>query len=318
MDLQDFRIFSRVAAVQNLSAVGHEMGLTPGTISKRLQALEDHLQVRLFERNTRSMRITAEGQTFLEHVERILSDVEMARASVGNYAQNPRGELRICAPNVLGRYELAPMLSAFLHRYPEIDLRVELHDRLGGRLLEEGYDLALRIDGLADSTLIAKRLGPIEQILTASPGYLEAHGAPETPDDLGRHACLVLGDATQWSFTRADSKRGELQHVRVEPRMRSNSAVILHRSAVEGHGILRCSGKWVSCELANGKLVRVLPDYQVADRASIYAIYSGARHVSPRLRALLDFLGEWFRDRSRQAAESDDDKVLDEVKGAGG
>ena len=177
MDIQDMRIFARVAAVQNLSAVGTELGLTPGTISKRIQALEDELSARLFDRTTRSIRITEEGATFLGHVERILSEIEAARASVDDKVSKPKGKLKIAAPACLGRRYVAPALCEFVRAFPEIDVQVDLHDRQVN-LQEDGYDVAIRTGALSDSSLIAKRLAPDRHVIAASPAYLARAGRP--------------------------------------------------------------------------------------------------------------------------------------------
>jgi DNA-binding transcriptional LysR family regulator len=198
MDIQDMRIFARVAAVQNLSAVGSELGLTPGTISKRIQSLEDELSARLFDRTTRSIRITEEGAAFLAHVERILSEIEAARASVDDKVSKPKGKLKIAAPACLGRRYVAPALCEFVRAFPEIDVQVDLHDRQVN-LQEDGYDLAIRTGALSDSSLIAKRLAPDRHVIAASAAYLARAGRPLMPDDLVRHQCLVLGETRQWS-----------------------------------------------------------------------------------------------------------------------
>ena len=177
MDIQDMRIFARVAAVQNLSAVGTELGLTPGTISKRIQALEDELSARLFDRTTRSIRITEEGAAFLAHVERILSEIEAARASVDDKVSKPKGKLKIAAPACLGRRYVAPALCEFVRAFPEIDVQVDLHDRQVN-LQEDGYDIAIRTGALSDSSLIAKRLAPDRHVIAASPAYLARAGRP--------------------------------------------------------------------------------------------------------------------------------------------
>lgn len=290
MDIQDLRIFARVAAVQNLSSVGTELGLTPGTISKRVQALEDELRVRLFDRTTRSIRITDEGATFLAHVERILQELESARASVGEHATRPRGTLKIAAPASFGRLYVAPAISDFMHAYPEIDIHVDLCDR-PVNLQEEGYEVAIRTGELRDSALIAKRLAPDRQIVVASPAYLEAHGVPRTPADLGRHKCFVLGNNWQWSFARGEHEFS----VRVGGRLKSNNGLMLHYAALRGHGLYQTSELLVREELKSGELVRVLPEYEVASNSAIWAVYPSSKHVLPKLRALLDFLAVWFR-----------------------
>jgi DNA-binding transcriptional LysR family regulator len=291
MDIQDMRIFARVAAVQNLSAVGSELGLTPGTISKRIQALEDELSARLFDRTTRSIRITEEGAALLAHVERILSEIEAARASVDDKVSKPKGTLKIAAPACLGRRYVAPALCEFVRVYPEIDVQVDLHDRQVN-LQEDGYDLALRTGTLPDSSLIAKRLAPDRQLIAASPAYLARRGCPQRPEDLPHHDCLLLGESRQWSFN-AD---GVETTVRVNGALRSNNGELLCRAAAEGLGLIRASELEVLCELRSGKLVEVLGEFEVAANAALWALYPSSKHLLPRMRALLDFLAGWFRD----------------------
>jgi DNA-binding transcriptional LysR family regulator len=297
MDIQDMRIFARVAAVQNLSAVGTELGLTPGTISKRIQSLEDELSARLFDRTTRSIRITEEGTAFLAHVERILSEIEAARASVDDKVSKPKGKLKIAAPACLGRRYVAPALCEFVRAFPEIDVQVDLHDRQVN-LQEDGYDMAIRTGALSDSSLIAKRLAPDRHVVAASPVYLARAGRPLLPQDLVRHQCLVLGESRQWTF----GKDGVESAVRVNGALRSNNGELLSRAAVDGLGLIRASELEVLCELRSGKLVQVLADYDVATNAALWALYPSSKHLLPRMRALLDFLADWFRDAKDGAA----------------
>jgi DNA-binding transcriptional LysR family regulator len=291
MDIQDMRIFARVAAVQNLSAVGSELGLTPGTISKRIQALEDELSARLFDRTTRSIRITEEGATFLAHVERILSEIEAARASVDDRVTKPKGKLKISAPACLGRRYLAPALCEFMREYPDIEVEVDLADR-PVNLQEDGYDLAIRTGALSDSSLIAKRLAPDRHIIVAAPTYLSRKGKPSNPGELANHNCLVLGSRWQWSF----GKGGEESAVRVGGSLRSNNGELLCHAALDGQGLMRTSELEVLAELRSGKLVQVLEDYEVTTNAAVWALYPSAKHVLPRMRVLLDFLAAWFRE----------------------
>ena len=291
MDIQDMRIFARVAAVQNLSAVGTELGLTPGTISKRIQALEDELCARLFDRTTRSIRITEEGAQFLTHVERILAEIEAARAAVGVNVEQPKGRLKISAPASFGRRFIGPAICAFMESYPEIAVHIDLTDRIVN-LQEEGYDVVVRIGALLDSNLIAKRLAPDHQIVVASPRYLDQNGWPRTPDHLSSHSCLVLGDCSQWTFTR----NGRESSVRVAGRLKSNNGNLLRHAAMEGHGLIRISELRVAKQIADGTLCHVLPEYEVAAASAIWALYPKSKHMLPKLRVFLDFLGEWFRD----------------------
>ena len=291
MDIQDMRIFARVAALQNLSAVGIELGLTPGTISKRIQALEGELSARLFDRTTRSIRITEEGATFLNHVERILTEIEAARASVDDTVSKPKGKIRIAAPAGLGRRYVAPAMCAFLREFPEIEAHVDLQDK-PVNLQEDGYDLAIRTGTLSDSSIIAKRLAPDRHIIVATPGYLARWGHPQRPDDLTQHNCLILGDRVQWPFGRD----GVETSVRVNGTLRSNNGELLCQAALDGNGIIRVSELEVLPELNSGQLVQVLADYEILSNVAVWALYPSAKHMLPRMRVLLDFLTAWFRD----------------------
>lgn len=292
MDLQDMRIFARVAAVQNLSSVGNELGLTPGTISKRIQALEEELSVRLFDRTTRSIRITEEGSKLLEYVERILSEVEHARAAVTANVEHPKGRLRISAPASFSRHVIAPAICAFIERYEDIEVHLDLTDRLVN-LQEDGYDVVIRAGALDDCTLKAKRLAADPQVLVASAKYLDAHDPVTSPEKLTEHACLILGETQVWSFRR----NGEETSVRVSGRLRSDSGELLRYAAIEGHGILRVSELRVRDELESGQLKRVLQDYEVASESAFWALYPSSRHQLPKLRVFLDFLADWFREQ---------------------
>jgi LysR family transcriptional regulator, transcriptional activator for dmlA len=174
MDIQDIEIFARVAAVGNLSAVGSELGLTPGTISKRVQALEDEMGVRLFERTTRSIRITDEGSRFRVHVERILAEMEQARAMVADTVGRPKGKLRIVASQALSRGYIAPAVSRFLATYSDIEVQIDLADG-PVNLQEDGYDVAIFSGIPADSALIAKRLSADKHIIVAARGCHEPY-----------------------------------------------------------------------------------------------------------------------------------------------
>lgn len=290
MDIQDMCIFARVAAVQNLSAVGTELGLTPGTISKRIQALEDELRVRLFDRTTRSIRITEEGAKFLTHVERILAEIEGARAAVSANVDQPKGRIKISAPASLSRF-IEPAICAFMRMYPDIELHIDLSDRIVN-LQEEGYDMVVRSGALTDSNLIAKRLAADRQIIAASSAYLMKYGTPQRPEELSDHSCLVLGDASQWTFER----NGREISVRVSGRLKSDNGDLLRHAAIEGHGLIRTSELRAAPYIESGALCRVLPDYDVAAFSAIWALYPRSKYVLPKLRVLLDFLGDWFRD----------------------
>jgi DNA-binding transcriptional LysR family regulator len=309
MEIQDMRIFARVAAMQNLSAVGTELGLTPGTISKRIQALEDELSVRLFNRTTRSTRITEEGAAFLVHVERILAEIEAAKASVSDRLSKPKGKLKIAVPSRLGRRYIAPAVCEFMRVYPEIDVFVDFKDALVN-LQEEGYDIAVRTGSLPDSSAIAKRLVPDRHVVAASPAYIARRGLPVRPEDLAGHFCLTLADEWHWCF----SKGGTETAVKVDGRLRSNNSELLCHAALEGHGLICSSEFEITDELRAGKLVQVLSEYQVASNTAIWALYPTAKHLLPRVRALPDFLAERLREISSERTNRGDPRRIAALK----
>jgi DNA-binding transcriptional LysR family regulator len=291
MDLQDMKIFARVAAVQNLSAVGSELGLTPGTISKRIQALEDDLSVRLFDRTTRSIRITEEGTIFLTHIERVLAEIETARATVADKVGQAKGRIRIVIPTSLARAQFVPAMFAFLDSYKDIAVQIDMSDR-AVNVQEDGYDLAIHIGDLADSALKAKRLHTGTLVLAAAPAYLERAGTPRTIQDLAQHECLATGEASIWTFR---CQRSGDKSIRVSSRFTCESTAVLAHAAISGHGIVRAGDFMIRAELASGKLVRLLPEYETPGGWNIHALYPSSKYMLPRLRVLLDFLAEWFR-----------------------
>lgn len=294
MDLQDLRIFVRVARVQNLSAVGAEFDLSAGTISKRLQALEAELSVRLFDRTTRAISITEEGQTLLTQVERSLADLEKAFADISANVERPRGRLRVSAPASLGRGVIAPAICAFMAAYEEIEIQIDLTDRIVS-LPDWGYDVAIRTGELEDSSLIAKRLAADPHVVVAAPEYLAARGIPDVPQDLTRHLCLALGDTQHWSF----AKDGETTEVRIVGRLRSDNGEMLRHAAIEGLGLLRISEARVADDLAADRLRRVLDGYDAGVGSGIWVVYPSNRHVLPKLRVFLEFMTQWFRDERK-------------------
>ena len=203
----------------------------------------------------------------------------------------PKGKLKISAPACLGRRYVAPALCEFMREYPEIEVEVDIADR-PVNLQEDGYDVAIRTGALSDSSLIAKRLAPDRHVMVASPAYLARKGRPLRPEDLANHNCLVLGGGWQWSFT----KNGAETSVRVGGSLRSNNGELLCHAALDGLGLIRTSELEVLSELESGKLVQVLPDFEVNTNAAVWALYPSAKHVLPRMRVLLDFLGTWFRE----------------------
>lgn len=298
MDIKDLRIFARVAAVQNLSAVATELGVSAGTVSKRMQSLENEIGVRLIDRTTRSSRLTEEGRIYLRRVERMLSEMEHAQDEIHVNAGAPAGRLKISAPASLSRQIVLPALMSFAEAYPAIEVCVDISDRLAN-LHDEGYDAAIRAGTLPDSAMKAKRLTGDRGILVASPAYIERHGAPQRPADIARHQSLIHGDVRAWTFHRDGEDEVE---VRVAGRFGSDSGDFLHMAALAGTGLFRTSEIAAMEDIAAGRLIRVMPDYELASDAAIWVVYPNTKHALPRLRALLDHLAEFCRDRLNASA----------------
>jgi DNA-binding transcriptional LysR family regulator len=228
--------------------------------------------------------------TFLAHVERILAELESARGLLADATGTPRGRLKVAAARGLGARLLAPAVLAFLQRFPEIEITLDMTDR-PVNLQEDGYDLAIHAGVLVDGAAMTKRLAADRQVLVAAPGYLKSHGVPVKPDDLAGHQCLALGDGVQWSFV----AKGIETSVRVTSRFRSDDAEMLKLAAVQGYGVLKTTELQVHDEVKSGQLVRVLSSFEGPGNTAVWALYPSGRHVLPRMRVFLDFLAEWFR-----------------------
>lgn len=287
MDIQDLRIFVRAAAVQNLTLVGQEFRLTPGTISKRLQALEDRLGVRLFDRTTRSIRITEEGVLFLGHVERGLSEIAAAEEAVRATSGEAAGLLKLAAPETIGTLLLPTVIADFLAVHPTVEIHAEFTERKV-HLQEDGFDLAIVRGALRDSALKSRRLMDDDVAIVAAPELFASRrrARPRKPQDLEHWDCLVHGDEWDWTF----SRRSRSSSVRVQARFKANTADAVRRAACAGLGIARLPVLDVAADLATGRLVQLFQDYDVTGSRGVWVVYPGGRHVPPRLRAFVDHL----------------------------
>lgn len=287
------KVFVRVAASGSLSAAGRDMGLSQTMVTKHVAALEARLGVTLFHRSTRRLSITEAGQNYLESVERILGEIDAADASVAADRFDPRGMLRINAPVSFGSHQIAPLLAEFAKRYPLLQVELGLNDRLVD-LAEEGWDLAVRIGSLDDSSLIARRIAPCRTTLAASPSYLESYGTPETVAELSEHNCLgyTLSRATgadRWSF----GQRGEFA-VKVSGTLRANNGDALRAAAITGEGIIYQPTFIIADDIRAGTLVPLTLDQPSVELGGIYAVYLPDRNPPAKVRAFIDFLVERF------------------------
>jgi len=289
--------FAKVAETQSFSEAARRLRSSKSAISRHVAALEADLGARLLHRTTRSLTLTEAGRSYYERAARILADLEEADASVSQLQAAPRGRLRVNAPMSFGFLHLAPALGDFLSLYPEIELDVTLTDRFVD-LIDEGVDVAVRIGSLTDSSLVARRLAVIRRVLCASPDYLKARGVPKTPDDLKAHDCLSntnINATREWRFVHpaGTPSGGQPWPVEVKGRMSANNGDMLRVAALRGHGFVHLPTFIVGDDLKAGTLVSVLDPY-IAQDLTLNAVYPTARHLSPKVRAFVDFLGQRF------------------------
>jgi DNA-binding transcriptional LysR family regulator len=262
-------------------------------VSRRLAGLEARLGVRLVNRTTRSLHLTDEGASYYESCSRVLADIEHANASVSAGRQEPRGILRVALPAAFGNQYVAPLVPQFAARHPAVQLSLSLSDR-NVNLVEDGFDLAIRIASLADSSLTARKLAPNRRVVCASPEYLRRHGTPRTPEDLAAHNCLIASDFTgTWEYKSPDGKAGA---VRVSGRYVCDNWEVLREWALAGLGIALKSTWDVRRHLENGALLSLLPRYSFDSDVAIYAVYPHRRHLPAKTRAFIDFLADSFGD----------------------
>ena len=295
--LAALKAFAKVAETQSFSEAARRLRQSKSAVSRHVAALEADLGARLFHRTTRSLTLTEAGRGYFARATRILADLEEADASVSQLQAAPRGRLRVNAPMSFGFLHLAPALGDFLTLYPEVELDVALTDRFID-LIDEGVDVAVRIGTLTDSSLVARRLASVRRVLCASPDYLKARGVPQTPDDLKGHDCLSntnINITREWRFIHPDGKPSDTKPwpVEVKGRMSANSGDMLRVAALRGHGFVHLPTFIVGDDLKAGTLVSVLEPY-ISQDLTLNAVYPTARHLSPKVRAFVDFLAERF------------------------
>jgi DNA-binding transcriptional LysR family regulator len=287
------QFFALGARHGSLAAAARAIDLTPPAATKRLAALESRLGVRLLNRTTRSLSLTSEGETYLQHATRILAEIREMEDRVSQGRAVPRGLLRVNATLGFGRTTIAPLVSAFAQRYPEVELQMEVTDRPID-LVDSGFDLAIRFGALPDKRLNARRIMSNRRFLCASPGYLERHGTPASLAELTRHRCIIHRQNDDaygiWRFQHQD----HTEVVKVHGMLSSNDGDIVLGWALDGHGILIRSEWDLAKYLDSGRLRIVLPEFSLPD-ADLFVYYPSQRNQTVRARAFIDFLLEHFQ-----------------------
>jgi DNA-binding transcriptional LysR family regulator len=287
--ISDLEIFARVARTGNMSAAGREMGISPAVVSKRISLLEDRLGARLFQRTTRQLTLTETGEGYFKRVVDVLNLIEEAEDFVTRGNAKPRGLLKVTAPTSFTRTLLLPHLPDFLTRYPEIELDLQLSEAYID-IIRDGFDLAIRVGELPDSSLFAKKIANETRILCAAPTYLAQHGIPRSPIELERHTCLSPGGIDSW---RLEGPEGQRQ-VRVRGQLRTNSADLVRDAIVHGLGIGLRPVWDVHRELAAGALRVILPDWKGPAANGIYAVYPSREFMPEKVTVFIDWLASVF------------------------
>ncbi|KQM69814.1 LysR substrate-binding domain-containing protein [Xylophilus sp. Leaf220] len=288
----DLGFFSTLAGAGSLSAAAREMGVTTPAVSKRLAAMEARLGVALANRSTRRMGLTPEGELYLEYARRILGEIDDLAQLLGSTQAEPQGLLRVNATLGFGRSHVAPVISAFARRHPQVEVQLQLSVNPPA-LTDDAFDVCVRFGAPPEARVVARRIASNRRLLCASPAYLARAGVPKVPHDLVRHACIGIrqGDEAYgvWRLALGRAAARTAEAVRTRGMLTTNDGAIAVLWALEGHGILMRAEWDVAHHLQAGRLVEVLPQYRTPD-ADIYAVYPRRHQMSARVRVFVDFL----------------------------
>lgn len=295
----DLGFFSALASSGSLGSAGRELGITTAAVSKRLAQIEDKLELSLVNRTTRRMSLTPEGEVYLEHARKILSEIENMEHILWGSTQTPKGLLRVNATLGFGRTQIAPLISNFVKKYPQVDIQLQLSVS-PPPMTEDSYDVCFRFGHPPDSRAIAKLVAPNRRILVASPNYLKKYDPPKIPNDLIKHNCIGIrqGDEAYglWRFAKnkTRNKREPTEDVKIRGNLTTNDGEIAVNWALDGHGILLRAEWDVARYIKSGRLVHILENYHTPD-ADIYAVYSQRHKTSTRVNALIEYVTEMLR-----------------------
>ncbi|WP_281687146.1 LysR substrate-binding domain-containing protein [Pseudomonas citronellolis] len=293
-NLEDLAVFVQVAKRASFAAAASELGMSTAFISKRIRLLEQNLGVRLLHRTTRRVSVSEDGERVYHWALRILDSVQRMGDEVSALHREPSGQLRIASSLGLGRRFVAPALSELAARYPQLDIRLDVHDRLVD-LVAEGVDLDIRVGNEIAANLIAKPLAKNRRVLCAAPAYLERRGTPRSLAELTSHDCLVIKERDHpFGVWHLEGPSGE-ENVKVTGPLSSNHGEVVHQWCLDGRGILLRSWWDVHDNLADGRLVQVLPEYQ--QQADIWAVHAAPLASSARVRVAVEFFRQYFAER---------------------
>lgn len=301
--LNRLAFFARVYDEGSFSALARRIGVKPSSVSRQISALEDDLGARLFNRTTRSLGLTEAGEVLLEYANRIVAEAAQAKEAVALLGAEPSGALRVTASTELAQGYIVPHVPAFLARYPKIRLSLSLGDRVAN-LTESGFDLAIRLGHLVDTSLVARRIATSYSMLCGSPEYFVRAGVPVHPEQLAEHDCLSFRTSSGSGKWRFDTPQGPIS-VRIQGRFSVNSGEALVSAALAGLGIVMLPHWLVGDAVQTGRLQTILEDFaQVPSSTPIHAVFPHRRHVAPKVRAFIDFFAEQFGAQPLSASEA--------------
>jgi DNA-binding transcriptional LysR family regulator len=289
-DLNQLVIFAKVVETRSFTAAGRSLGLPKSTVSRKVAQLEERLGVQLLQRTTRKLSLTEVGAAFYERCARISTEIDEAEQAVMRVDRDPRGLLRLTAPPEFASAFLSDVISEFLVAYPAVDIQLELTDRVVD-MIDEGFDLSIRVGRLADTTLISRELGPIQRFLVASPEYLARRGIPERPEQLAEHDLVVLGNPRRDQTMELDGHAGEKVSITARPRLVVNSMGMLREAVLAGVGVGMLPAYKCADDLHHARLRAFLHDWTQTD-STIHALYPTSRHLSAKVRTFLDYVAE--------------------------
>lgn len=287
--LGDLEVFAKVVAAGSMSEAGRLLGLSPAVVSKRIKRLEEKLEARLFQRTTRHLALTETGRGFHDRLTSALAGLDDAAAFVSGNGNHMQGVIRISAPTSFGRMHVAPHLLGFMATHPKMSIELILSDQFID-LIADGFDVAIRIGELEDSSLMARRLAPVRRILCAAPSYLKAYGAPKSFEELPDHTCLPAHNAVPWRLV---GPHGPLTF-RPQGRLSTNSSEVVREAVIGGLGIALRSTWDIGEELRTGRLVQVLPEFEGSRNLSLSAIYPSRQFLPAKIRSFIDYLASIY------------------------
>ncbi len=282
--------FVYVAEYESFTRGAKALGISTAQVSRQISALEKRLNIKLLYRTTRKVSLTEEGRVFYQHCRGVLDGLDAAEQAVSNLQSKPQGRIKLTAPVTYGEQQLLPLINDFMVKYNDIEVTAFLSNQKID-LIDGGYDLAIRIGKLSDSTMMAKKLSHRTNFVCAAPAYLKKHGTPHSLSELSQHNCL-LGTRDYWHFIDSEKTDADKEkNMRVSGTVQYNSGHSLVDAALKGLGIVQLPDYYVQKYLASGALVSLLDNYREPEE-SIWAIYPHNRHLSPKIRLLVDYLAE--------------------------